>query len=107
MWYIDSGCSRHMSEDKSFFVEVKMKNHEFATFGDNNKGKIISIGKMAKETLPTIDNVYLLNGLQHDLLSVSQLCVMNYDVRFELSHCTLLKDDKFHLLVLSMEIFLL
>ena len=94
MWYIDSGCSRHMSGDKSLFVEVTMKNHGYVTFGDNNKGKIIGIGKVGKEPLPTIDNVYLVDGLQHNLLSVSQLCDMDYDVKFESSHCTVLKDDK-------------
>ena len=83
MWYIDSGCSRHMSGDKSLFVEVKMKNHGYVTFGDNNKGKIIGIGKMGKEPLLTIDNFYLVDGLQHNLLSVSQLCDMDYEVRFE------------------------
>ena len=94
MWYIDSGCSRHMSGDKSLFVEVKMKNHGYVTFGDNNEGKIIGIGKVGKEPLPTIDNVYLVDGLQHNLLSVSQLCDMDYDVRFESSYCTVLKHDK-------------
>ena len=74
MWYIDSGCSRHMSGDKSLFVEIKMKNYGHVTFGDNNKGKIIGIDKVGKEPLPTIDNVYLVDGLQHNLLSVLQLC---------------------------------
>ena len=71
-----------------------MKSHEHVTFGDNNKGKIIGIGKVGKEPFPTIDNVYLVDGLQHNLISVSQLCDMDYDVRFESSHCTVLKDDK-------------
>ena len=52
-----------MSRDKSLFVEVKMKNHGHVTFGDNNKGKIIGIGKVGKKPLPTIDNVYLVDGL--------------------------------------------
>ena len=94
MWYIDSGCSRDMSGDKSLFVEVKMKNHGYVTFGDNNKGKIIGFGKVGKEPLPTIDSVLLVESLQYNLLSVSPLCDMDYDVRFESSHCTVLKDGK-------------
>ena len=57
MWYIDSGCSRHMSGDKSLFVEITLKNQGYVTFGDNNRGKIIGSGKVGKEHLPTIDNV--------------------------------------------------
>ena len=57
MWYIDSGCSRHMSGDRNLFVEIKMKNHGHVTFGDNNNGKIIGIGKVGKELLPTINNI--------------------------------------------------
>ena len=94
MWYIDSGCSRHMSGDKSLFVEINLKNQGYVTFGDNNRGKIIGSGKVGKEPLPTIDNVYLVEGLQHNLLSVSQLCDMDYNVSFESSHCTVLKDEK-------------
>ena len=71
-----------------------MKNHGYITFGDTNKGKIIGIGKVGKEPLPTIDNVYLVDRLQHNLLSVSQLCDMDYEVKFESAYCTVLKDDK-------------
>ena len=59
-----------------------MKSYGHIKFGDNNKGKIISIGKVGEEPLSTIDNVYLVNGLQHNFLSVSQLCDMDYNVRF-------------------------
>ncbi|KAJ8768804.1 hypothetical protein K2173_023708 [Erythroxylum novogranatense] len=45
-WYIDSGCSRHMSGDKNLFEEIKPKNQGYVTFGDNNKGKVIGIGKV-------------------------------------------------------------
>ena len=64
------------------------------TFGDNNRGKIIDCDKVGKKPLPIIDNVLLVEGLQHNLLSISQLCDMDYDVRFESSHCTVLKDEK-------------
>ena len=52
-----------LSGDKSLFVKVKKNNHGHVAFGDNNKGKIISIGKVGNEHLPIIDNVYLVDGL--------------------------------------------
>ena len=93
MWYLDSGCSRHMSGDKSQFVSLKSKKNGYVTFGDNNKGKIIGIGKVGKEPLPTIENVLLVEGLKHNLLSISQLCDMNFVVKFEPSHCTIFTSE--------------
>ena len=41
MWYLDSGCSRHMTGDKKKFKNFKNKEQGFATYGDNNKEKIL------------------------------------------------------------------
>ncbi|KAE8693144.1 hypothetical protein F3Y22_tig00110819pilonHSYRG00446 [Hibiscus syriacus] len=43
-WYLDSGCSRHMTGDKSRFIELNAKNGGEVTFGDNSKGHIEGIG---------------------------------------------------------------
>ncbi|CAL9075321.1 unnamed protein product, partial [Musa textilis] len=43
-WYLDSGCSRHMTEDLSHFSMLTSKEEGYVTFGDNNKGKIIGKG---------------------------------------------------------------
>ena len=69
MGYLHSGCSTHMSGDKSQFVTLKPKKNGYVTFGDNNKGKIIGIWKVGKEPLPTIENVLLVEGLRRNLLS--------------------------------------
>ncbi|GMI76671.1 hypothetical protein HRI_001336400 [Hibiscus trionum] len=39
-WYLDSGCSRHMTGDKSRFMDLKPKSGGVVTFGDNSKGHI-------------------------------------------------------------------
>ena len=39
-WYLDSGCSRHMTGDKSLFQELDRKRSGNVTFGDNSKGEI-------------------------------------------------------------------
>ncbi|KAK8624782.1 hypothetical protein V6N13_089668 [Hibiscus sabdariffa] len=46
-WYLDSGCSRHMTDDKSRFLEFKSKSGGVVTFGDNSKGNIEGIGSIA------------------------------------------------------------
>ena len=34
MWYLDSGCSRHMSGDKSYFTSLQKYEGGIVTFGD-------------------------------------------------------------------------
>jgi hypothetical protein len=36
-WYVDSGCSSHMTGDKSKFLTLKEVNEGIVTFGDNAK----------------------------------------------------------------------
>ena len=36
LWYLDSGCSRHMTRDKSLFKTFKEKEDSFVTFGDGS-----------------------------------------------------------------------
>lgn len=56
------------------------------TYGDNCKGKILVKGWVGK-TSPSIENVYLIEDLKHNLLSINQLCDGNKMEVFELSTC--------------------
>ncbi|KAL3510135.1 hypothetical protein ACH5RR_029536, partial [Cinchona calisaya] len=47
-WFIDSGCSRHMTGDASLFTNLTSKNSGKVTFRDNNKTKSIGIGDVGK-----------------------------------------------------------
>ena len=43
-WYSDSGYSRHMTSDYSWFLSfTKVENGEDVSFGDNSKGKILRV----------------------------------------------------------------
>jgi hypothetical protein len=45
MWLMDSGCSRHMTEDAKWFSNLTpMQNKEYVTFGDDKKGKVKTKG---------------------------------------------------------------
>jgi hypothetical protein len=39
-WYIDSGCSKHMTGDKSKFLTLSDRKSGNATFGNDAPGKI-------------------------------------------------------------------
>ncbi|XP_052110592.1 uncharacterized protein LOC107465450 isoform X2 [Arachis duranensis] len=39
MWYLDSGCSSHMTGRSTFFIKLDEYDEGFATFDDNGKRK--------------------------------------------------------------------
>ncbi|XP_025647310.1 uncharacterized protein [Arachis hypogaea] len=46
MWYMDSGCSRHITGKATFFIKLDEYDGGFVTVGDNGKGKIVAIDKV-------------------------------------------------------------
>nr|KYP33248.1 Retrovirus-related Pol polyprotein from transposon TNT 1-94 [Cajanus cajan] len=88
LWYLDSGCSRHMTGDPSKFSSLKLKNEGFVTYGDNNKGKILGHGNIGNSSSSTlIENVLLVEGLKHNLLSISQLSDKGFKIEFDNTCC--------------------
>jgi hypothetical protein len=51
-------------------------------FGDGNQGKVKGLGKIAITSEHSISNVFLVESLGYNLLSVSQLCNMGYNCLF-------------------------
>ncbi|XP_057974167.1 inositol-pentakisphosphate 2-kinase-like isoform X3 [Malania oleifera] len=51
-WFLDNGCSRHMTGDADKFLSLSYKKEGLVTFGDNAKGRII--GKDSLEEKPCI-----------------------------------------------------
>jgi len=86
-WIMDSGCSRHMSGKSDLFSEITERDGGTITLGDKGKCKIIGIGNIGKEASQTINNVYLVDGLKFNLLSVSQLCDNGNKVVFDKEKC--------------------
>jgi hypothetical protein len=52
------------------------------TFGDGNQGLFKGLGKIAISPDHSISNVFLVDSLDYNLLSVSQLCQMGYNCLF-------------------------
>jgi hypothetical protein len=67
-------------EKKMFTSYVKNKDsRDTIIFGDGNHGKVKGLGKIAITTEHSISNVFLVESLGCNLLSVSQLCHMGYN----------------------------
>ena len=92
-WFLDSGCSRHMTGDPSNFTLLKKKEGGSVTFGDNSQGKIIGIGNVGKKNF-TLSNVLLVEGLKHNLISISQLCDNGFSVKFAPDSCKVMLNGK-------------
>lgn len=67
---------------KGKFTSLTPKDGGHVTFGNNAKGKIISIGNIGNGTT-IIKDVLLVDGLKHNLLNISQLCDKGYNVIFD------------------------
>jgi hypothetical protein len=70
-------------EKRMFTSYVKNKDSQDSIiFGDGNQGKVKGLGKIAISSEHTISNVFLVESLGYNLLSVSQLCNMGYNCLF-------------------------
>ena len=59
-WYLDSGYSRYMMDDKAQFVTLKTKEGGTTAVGDNGKGCIIKIDNIKIIFLSILRMPYLL-----------------------------------------------
>jgi hypothetical protein len=70
-------------EKKMFTSYVKNKDsQDMIIFGDVNHGKVKGLGKIAINIKHSIYNVFLVESVGYNLLSVSQLCHMGYNCLF-------------------------
>ena len=70
MWIIDSGCSSHMTGDRAMLSNLVEKAGPWVTFGDDNKGFTKGYGSLEIGNV-VIENISLVDGLKHYLLSIS------------------------------------
>ena len=82
LWYLDSGCSKHMTGDRFLFKVFESKKGGNVTFGDGSKSKIKGKGTISLLGLPNITNVLYVEGLRVNLLSMSQICDQEFMVLF-------------------------
>jgi len=46
LWYVDSGCSQHMTGEKSNFLSLAASDGGSVAFGNCKFGIIVSVGKI-------------------------------------------------------------
>jgi hypothetical protein len=65
-------------EKRMFSYEKNEDSQRVIPFGDGNQGLVKGLGKIAISPDHYISNVFLVDSLYYNLLSVSQLCKMGY-----------------------------
>ena len=88
LWYLDSGCSRHMTGDSTLLTKFVERVGPSITFGDDNKGYTMGYGLISSENV-IIESVALVDGLKHNLMSISQLCDRGNEVWFTKEACVI------------------
>jgi len=63
-----------MTCEKSNFLSLATTQGGSMAFGNGKLGTISGIGKIGESLSNSIEDVHLVDGLKHNLLSVSQLC---------------------------------
>ncbi|GJX45240.1 retrovirus-related pol polyprotein from transposon TNT 1-94 [Tanacetum coccineum] len=86
LWYLDSGCSKHMTGDRSQLTNFVNKFLGTIKFGNDHVAKILGYGDYQIGNV-TISRVYYVEGLGHNLFSVGQFCDSNLEVAFRQHTC--------------------
>eukprot|EP00253_Pinus_taeda_P028111 PITA_28111 len=85
-WFVDSGCSKHMTGDKRKFVSLRKKEGN-VSFGSRT-GRIVGKGAVTLiNGKGKAQDALLVDGIKHNLLSVSQICDQGHKVVFSTKDC--------------------
>nr|GEX03783.1 uncharacterized mitochondrial protein AtMg00810-like [Tanacetum cinerariifolium] len=86
LWYLDSGCSKHMIEGHTQLTNFVKKFLGTVKFENDHVAKIMGYGDYQIGNV-TISKVYYVEGLGHNLFSVGQFCFSNLEVAFRQHTC--------------------
>ena len=72
LWYLDSGCSLHMTRDKTLFKSLKEKVGDYVTFGDGSHAQVLGKETIEIPGLPLFEDVLYIKRLKANLLSIDR-----------------------------------
>ena len=76
MWFLDSGCSNHMTENKQWSTELDEEYKHLVKLGNNIRMAVMGKGSIKLhigEVKQAIFDVYCIPDLKNNLLSIGQL----------------------------------
>ena len=87
-----------MTGDRNWLNNIKEMDGGTVTFGDSNKGRIKGIGEIAIDNEVLVKNILFVEGLHHNLISISQLCDNQMIAEFHRTGCNILDEETRELL---------
>nr|GFA69023.1 integrase, catalytic region, zinc finger, CCHC-type, peptidase aspartic, catalytic [Tanacetum cinerariifolium] len=100
LWYLDSGCSKHMTRDRSQLINFVQKFMGTIKFRNDHVAKIMGYGDYKIGNV-TILRVYFVEGLGHNLFYVGKFCDSHLEVAFRQHTCFIHNLDGVDLLTRS------
>ena len=92
VWYVDNGFSTHMTGDRRKFVSLKEKKDGTVSFGNDGSSNVIGSGTITLGRKGVIaKNVLLVENMNHNLLSVGQMCDQGHTMLFNSTKCEIRK----------------
>jgi hypothetical protein len=83
-WYVDNGCSKHMTGDEDMFLTLRKERDDFVSFGNDDSTRIIGKGIVIIGNNNTkAENVLLVEDMKHNLLILSQICDQGHKLTFD------------------------
>jgi len=89
-WFLDSGCSNHMSGHKDFFAELDENFRKSVKLGDNSSIDVMGKGRVHLQVnnIPqVISEVFYIPDLKNNLLSIGQLQEKGLAILFRYNKC--------------------
>nr|GEV63991.1 hypothetical protein [Tanacetum cinerariifolium] len=86
LFIVDSGCTKHMTCNLKLFCNFVEKFLGTVRFGHDQFAPILGYGDLVEGNV-TINRVYYVEGLNHNLFSVGQFCDADFEVAFRKSTC--------------------
>lgn len=99
-WYIDSGATSHMTNDKDFFKELNTCTNESITLANGENAEVQGIGDgyltckddKGKQNIVMVKEVLYVPTLEENLLSVRKLTEKDLQIKFTEKTCNISKD---------------
>nr|GEV07923.1 retrovirus-related Pol polyprotein from transposon TNT 1-94 [Tanacetum cinerariifolium] len=86
LFIIDFGCTKHLTGNLSLICNIVENYLGTVHFGNDKFALILGYGDLVQENI-TINRVYYVEGLNHNLFSVSQFCDADLEFAFQKSTC--------------------
>nr|GEX25389.1 hypothetical protein [Tanacetum cinerariifolium] len=86
IFIVDSGCTKHMTGNLKLLCNFVERFLGTVRFGNDQFALILGYGDLVQGNV-TINRVYYVEGLNHNLFSVGQFCDADLEVAFRKSTC--------------------